>query len=370
MRWRRAGAGTLASVRRVGGEALVAWIATAGVGLSLLGIWIGHGGPRSVGPRRLTTHLLFTHIAPALVGLVLWIAFLVSDDASLAWMAFGMVVVVAAVGATNFFIWQQRRAGVLRATASRWDLTPGEAADQRIPAEQHFPVGTVVLHGTLAVTTLVLTLVAALQAGGGAETPAPAAARVVTGAAASVGPTSATVLGATGGVRGRARFEFGADVRGGGAVPASSAGGDAVTGALTGLQPATLYHYRLAVGARRGADRTFVTAPPPRLTLRGASLRPAGFGRGGRATLRFALNAPASVRVVVARVVRPPRRAPVFVRRATLVLDAPAGASAVAFGARPELARLRPGPYRATLVAALPHGRPSAPVRLAFTLLG
>src|SRR5205807_8845383 len=92
--------------------------------------------------------------------------FLISDSSALAWTAFGMLVVVAVVGATNFFVWQQRRAGVLRATATRWDLTPREALDERIPAEQHFPVGTVVLHGVLALTTLVLTLVAALEAGG------------------------------------------------------------------------------------------------------------------------------------------------------------------------------------------------------------
>jgi hypothetical protein len=67
--------------------------------------------------------------------------------------------------------------------------------------------------------------------------------------------------------------------------------------------------------------------------------------------------------------VRPRRRAPVFVRRATLVLPATAGRNAVAFGARPEVAGLRPGPYRATLVATVAPGRPSAAVRVSFTLV-
>jgi hypothetical protein len=356
----------------VRGEALVAWIATAGVGLSLLGIWIGHGGARRMGPRRITPHLLFTHIAPAVVGLVLWIAFLISDSSSLAWTAFGMLVVVAVVGATNFFIWQQRRAGVLRATATRWDLTAREATDERIPAEQHFPVGTVVLHGLLALTTLALTLVAALQAGGGedAGVAGAAARRPATLSAGAIGPTSAGVLGTTGGARGPARFEFGVQPRGGRSVRATPAGGDAVIATLTGLEPATLYHYRLAVGAARGADRTFVTAPPPRVTVRAASLRPARFGRGGRAALRFALDTPGTVRVVVSRLVRPPRRATVLVRRAVLTLAGRAGVNAVAFGARPEIAGLRPGPYRATLVAAAPRGPSSPPVSVAFVLGG
>jgi hypothetical protein len=277
-------------------------------------------------------------------------------------------VVVAVVGATNFYIWQQRRAGVLRATATRWDLTAREATDERIPAEQHFPVGTVVLHGLLALTTLVLTLVAALQAGGGGGGGAGAAGRVATVSAAAVGPTSAAVLGTTGGARGRARFEFGVRPRGGRSVRATRAGGDAVTALLTALEPATLYHYRLVVGSAPGADRTFVTAPPARVTVRGASLRPARFGRGGRAALRFSLEAPATVQVVVSRVVRPPRRAPVLVRRAVLALAGRAGANAVAFGGRPEIAGLRPGPYRATLVAAAPRGRPSPPVSVEFVL--
>jgi hypothetical protein len=279
-----------------------------------------------------------------------------------------MLVVVVVVGATNFYIWQQRRAGVLRATATRWDLTPAEAVDDRIPAEQRFPVAMVVLHGVLALATLALTLAAAIDASAGPAAPRP---RAATGPASSITSTSAAVLGTTGGARGPARFEFGATARGGRSVAAAPAGGDAVTAALTGLLPATLYHYRLVVGragGAGGADRTFVTAPPPRTVLAAASLRPSRFGRRGRATLRFALNAPATVRVVIARIVRPPRRAPVFVRRATLLLRADAGRNAVALGARPEVAALRTGPYRATLVAAAPRGRPSPPVRFEFTV--
>jgi hypothetical protein len=350
------------------GQALIAWIATAGVGLSLLGIWFERGGMRRRGARRITPHLLFTHIAPAVTGLFLWIAFLVSDSASLAWMAFGILVVVAVVGSTNFYIWQRRRVGLLRATQSRWDLGPTEAADERIPAEQHFPVGAVVLHGLLALTTVALVLVSALDAGteeSGARSP------VTTGPAASISSTGATLQGTTGGAKGPARFQYGVTPRRGFVVRAPSVGGDAVSAQLTGLLPGTLYHYRLVVGrgqdARLGTDRTFVTLPPRRVRVRAVSLAPRRARIGRSAKLRFLLDAPATVRVGVYRV----RARPLRLRRvATVVLDGRAGPNAFDFGTRPEVSALPPGRYRAVLVASVAGGRPSAPRRLGFRLVG
>jgi hypothetical protein len=350
------------------GQALIAWIATAGVGLSLLGIWFERGGMRRRGARRITPYLLFTHIAPAVAGLLLWIAFLVTDSASLAWMAFGILVVVAVVGSTNFYIWQQRRVGLLRATQSRWDLGPAEAADERIPAEQHFPVGAVVLHGLLALTTLALVLVSALDAG-----PEESHARspVITGAAGSISSTGATVQGTTGGAKGPARFRYGVAPQPGLAIRAGSVGGDAVSAQLTGLLPGTLYHYRLVVGrgpdARLGGDRTFVTLPPRRVRVRAVSLAPRRIRIGRSAKLRFLLDAPATLRLGVYSV----RARPLRLRRvATVVLDGRAGPNAFDFGARPEIAALAPGRYRAVLVASVPGGRPSAPRRVEFRLTG
>lgn len=351
------------------GEALIAWIATAGVGLSLLGIWLERGGLRRTGARRITPHLLFTHIAPAVTGLLIWIAYLVTGDRSLAWMAFGILVVVAVVGGTNFFIWQQRRVGLLRATRARWDLGPAEAADERIPAEQHFPVGAVVLHGLLALTTLGLVLASALQAGSEASGSRPP---VTTGSAASITATSATLQGTTGGIGGAARFQYGESAGGGQSVSAASAGGDAVSAQLTRLLPGTLYHYRLVVGrgrdARRGADRTFATSPPRRVHLRAVSLTPRRLRAGRSALLRFLLDSPATVRIGVYRLQR--GRVLRLRRVATLVLDGQAGPNALDLGARPEVAALAPGLYRAVLVAAVTAGRPSAPLAVDFRRVG
>jgi hypothetical protein len=101
--------------------------------------------------RRIRPPLILSHFALAATGLVLWIIYLANDSEALAWIAFALLLVVAVLGWTMFAIWWQRRqAG---ATAA-----PG--ASSSVPAEQHFPVPIVALHGLLAVTTVVLVLLA------------------------------------------------------------------------------------------------------------------------------------------------------------------------------------------------------------------
>jgi hypothetical protein len=63
--------------------------------------------------------------------------------------------VVALLGFTMLAIWLQRR---------RSPTTDGTATQDK-PAEQHFPVAIVGLHGLLAATTLVLVLLAAIGVG-------------------------------------------------------------------------------------------------------------------------------------------------------------------------------------------------------------
>lgn len=135
-----------------------AWIATAAVGLSLLGIFVGRGGVhqdrRARG--RLRPQLLFSHIGVAVIGLGVWIAYLLLDREYLAYLALGLLVLVAILGCTEYYIWQKRRLGKIKATRGSWDLPPSTLAAGEIPAEQHFPVSVVVLHGVFAVITLIL----------------------------------------------------------------------------------------------------------------------------------------------------------------------------------------------------------------------
>src|SRR2546423_9471054 len=97
-----------------------------------------------------------SHFLLAAAGLVVWVIYVASDKDALAWVALAILAIVALLGWTMFAIWFRRRQA--RAFGSE-TATPG------LPAEQHFPVAIVTLHGLLAVTTVVLILLTALDVG-------------------------------------------------------------------------------------------------------------------------------------------------------------------------------------------------------------
>jgi hypothetical protein len=135
--------------------ALITWVLTAGGGFVLLSIWLARGGMKAqANGNRIKPPLIMSHFLIAATGLVLWIIYVFNDSSTLAWIAFILLLIVAALGFTMFGIWLRRR----QASAG------GSAPDT--PAEQHFPVAIVGLHGLLAATTLVLVLLAAAGVGG------------------------------------------------------------------------------------------------------------------------------------------------------------------------------------------------------------
>ena len=135
--------------------ALITWLLTAGGGFVLLLIWLARGGMEQQVERgdRIRPPLIMSHFLLAAAGLILWIVFVIDDSSTLAWIAFAALVVVALLGFTMFAIWLRRR-------QARGAVT--EAVTPNTPAEQHFPVAVVGLHGALAATTLVLVLLAAI----------------------------------------------------------------------------------------------------------------------------------------------------------------------------------------------------------------
>jgi hypothetical protein len=138
--------------------ALIAWVLTAGGGFVLLTIWLARGGMRQgrESGSRIRPPLILSHFLLAASGLVIWIVYLVADKDVLTWIAFAILVVVALLGWTMFAIWWRRRQarGAVR-----------EALSPETPAEQHFPVAIVGLHGLLAVTTVVLVFLTAIGVG-------------------------------------------------------------------------------------------------------------------------------------------------------------------------------------------------------------
>lgn len=139
--------------------ALITWVLTAGGGFVLLSIWLARGGMRQQGEggNRIRPPLIMSHFLLAAAGLVLWIVYLVDDKKTLAWIAFAALLVVALLGFTMFAIWLRRRQGHAAA---------GDGAAPGTPAEQHFPIAVVGLHGLLAAATLVLVVLTAAGVGG------------------------------------------------------------------------------------------------------------------------------------------------------------------------------------------------------------
>jgi hypothetical protein len=138
--------------------ALISWVITAGGGFVLLSIWIARGGMRQqrANGERIRPALILSHFLLAAAGLLVWIIYIANDNETLAWVAFGALLVVAVLGFTMFGIWlRQRQARAGTAAVATADT----------PAEQHFPVAIVGLHGLLAATTLVLVLLTAIGVG-------------------------------------------------------------------------------------------------------------------------------------------------------------------------------------------------------------
>jgi hypothetical protein len=135
--------------------ALIAWLLTAAGGFVLLGTWIAKGGhrPDAARPSRFPPGLVFGHFLLAALGLVLWIVYVAADSDGLTWVAFAVVAVAALLGFALLSRWLPQ---VRDRTAPSGDATA--------TAEAQFPVPVVVVHGLLAATTLVLVLLAALNA--------------------------------------------------------------------------------------------------------------------------------------------------------------------------------------------------------------
>jgi hypothetical protein len=82
--------------------ALIAWLVAAGSGAYVLGSWIARGGTLRRPARGAGTGsppaLLFGHFGLALCGLAFWVAYLVTGWAALAWVAVAVLLPVAGLG--------------------------------------------------------------------------------------------------------------------------------------------------------------------------------------------------------------------------------------------------------------------------------
>ena len=141
--------------------ALFAWMITVFFGLILLVIWIIEYDRdfQSTVATRLPVPVISGHALLALGGLMLWISYLLLDEERLAWAAVAVLAVVAVLGLIMAARW-------VRVYRTYGDPGPSLTRSTTAPPERHFPLPVVVAHGVLAVTTLVLVLLTALDVGG------------------------------------------------------------------------------------------------------------------------------------------------------------------------------------------------------------
>ncbi|HEY2575159.1 MAG TPA: hypothetical protein VGI74_02515 [Streptosporangiaceae bacterium] len=149
----------------MGFAALITWCGTVLLGLYMLTVWLiendatGQGDSAS----QLPTPVVFTHLALALAGLAVWVAYLLTDRERLAWVAVGTLSVIMLLGLVMFARWIPVHRGPDDGAPIHAPF-PGEA--MAAPPESNFPVAVVTCHGLLAATTYVLVLLTALNIGG------------------------------------------------------------------------------------------------------------------------------------------------------------------------------------------------------------
>jgi hypothetical protein len=160
--------------------ALVTWLATAGAGLYLLAVWLIEYDRdlQAASATRLPVPVISAHALLAIGGLIVWSAYLFLDEERLAWIAVAAVLGAAVLGLSMAVRWfgVYRDASSPDAEAELATAHAGSAAGQggpaashvrltaspAVPPERYFPLSVVIIHGVLAVSTVVLVLLTAL----------------------------------------------------------------------------------------------------------------------------------------------------------------------------------------------------------------
>jgi manganese efflux pump family protein len=149
----------------VGIAALITWMTAVLAGLYMLAVWLIENDvtDRHPAARQVPPLVIFTHLLLAVTGLVVWGAYLLLDEETLAWAALALLTAIALLGLTMFAKWirvHHEPAPLVSGTHH-----PGQAP-VAIPAKSNFPVAVVAAHGLFAGSTMVLVLLTAIGIGG------------------------------------------------------------------------------------------------------------------------------------------------------------------------------------------------------------
>ena len=152
--------------------ALVAWLITVGLGVSMMARWISRTGRHGARPGHGRGPVLnFIHFGLALTGLLIWISYLATGVTGLAWGACGLLLPVAGLGMTLVFGAPTRNPVTSLATATAGSATPAPATTAAAvrtgddPPSVRRPPVLVAAHIVAASVTILLAVLAAAGAG-------------------------------------------------------------------------------------------------------------------------------------------------------------------------------------------------------------
>jgi manganese efflux pump family protein len=132
--------------------ALITWLVTVGLGVSMMARWITRIRRPGTQRRGWGPVLNFTHLGLAVTGLLTWISYLATGLTGLAWAACGLLLAVASLGMALVFLAPGATAAETR------------SGDDRPPAGRP-PVPVIAAHITAACITIVLATLAAIGPG-------------------------------------------------------------------------------------------------------------------------------------------------------------------------------------------------------------
>ena len=143
-------------------SALAAWLAAALAGAYLLAGWLTRDQRRRLIRKRGVLPVVpLSHAGLAIAGLLIWIAFTVTNVAALAWADVGLTSVIAGLGMATLLGGADQQAG--SETASAASVEPSGATAAAFTSRA--PVIVIALHGALATLTILLVLLAAVGVG-------------------------------------------------------------------------------------------------------------------------------------------------------------------------------------------------------------
>jgi hypothetical protein len=160
----------LPSRAALGLAALIAWLVTVGLGLSMMARWITRPGRHGTQPGHGRGAVLnFTHFGLALTSLLAWISYLATGRVGLAWAACGLLLAAASLGMTLVFLAPDRNPVPSLAAAPAGP--PAAAAGAVNPAGDepppvgHRPALVIAAHISAACVTILLAILAAIGSG-------------------------------------------------------------------------------------------------------------------------------------------------------------------------------------------------------------